>query len=556
MHVMKRLVYIVFFLLGIVVTHAQQVTLFADCNYRGYAVNLSPGNYSAAQHGMRIRDLSAINIPPGMSVNLFTQDYFNGHYITLNRSSPCLINEHFNDQMVSIQVFNNGMVNQYPDAPVVLYNRCNYQGNQEPLQEGTYYNIPMGFITVQSMRVAPGYGVIVRKETGFGANVTVMNEEYRGDQNCFKILWGATVKAVFIYRLGNVNPGNWNQGPTPPPPVQNFQQGAVAYTDPFFRGRAQILYPGAYRGYQLNQVGENSISSIMLAPGYRAIAFSGSNFDGASIIYNSSNNNLHAGFPSWGNRIRSIIVERLSHQPTIIQTITPPPPPPPVINNNPNAVVMYADAHFSGAAQAFPIGNYRGYQLNVVGQRTISSVSVPPGLKVIAYEGPEFNGASREIVRTVDNLVQEGLGWNDRISSFIVQRNNGMPQPPQPPVIGRPEPVMPPNGGRPEPMPPGRPQPTMESGPSGVYAYADAYFSGAVQQLMFGHTNGSQLNLVGQRTISSIKIPPGIKVTVYEGANFDGDFRVLTYTIDNFVAEGGGRWNDRIGSMIVERVQQ
>ena len=106
---------------------------------------------------------------------------------------------------------------------------------------------------------------------------------------------------------------------------------------------------------------------------------------------------------------------------------------------------------------------------------------------------------------------------------------------------------MPPNG-----MPPARPQPSTNSQPSGVFAYADSYFSGAVQQLMMGHTNGSQLNLVGQRTISSIKIPPGIKVTVYEGANFDGDFRILSYTIDNFAAEGQGRWNDRIGSMIVE----
>lgn len=546
---MNRFIQVIVFCLSLITASAQQVTLFADCSFRGYSVSLPPGNYTAAQHGMRLRDLSAINIPPGITVNLFTQDFFNGHYITLNRSSACLINEHFNDQMVSIQVINNGYVNPYPDAPVIFYNRCNFQGNQQtPMQEGTYYSIPMGFITIQSMRVAPGFGVIVRKESGFGANLQVINEEYRADQNCLKLLWGATVKAVFIYRLGNVNSGNWSQVPNPPSP-QTFQQGAVVYTDPFFRGRTQILYPGAYRGYQLTQVGENAISSIMLAPGYRAIAFTGANFDGASIIYNNSNNNLHSGYPSWGNRIRSIIIERLGHQSTVVQPIAPPAPPP-VFNNNPNTVVMYGDANFSGAAQAFPIGNYRGYQLNIVGQRTISSVSVPPGLQVIAYEGPEFNGASREIARTVDNLVQEGLGWNDRIASFIVQRKTGAPVP----VIGRPEPVMPPNGGRPEPMPPARPQPSNNNEPSGVFAYADAYFSGAVQQLMMGHTNGSQLSLVGQRTISSIKIPPGIKVTVYEGANFDGDYRVLSYTIDNLVAEGQGRWNDRIGSMIVERV--
>jgi hypothetical protein len=477
-----------------------------------------------------------------MVVNVFSQDFFNGQFITLNQSSSCLLNEHFNDQMVSIQVLSTGYVSQVVEAPVVFYNRCNFQGMQEPLQEGVYNNISMGFVTIQSIRVAPGYGVIVRKETGFGANVTVLNEEFRSDQSCLRILWGAAIKSVFVYRLGNVQAGHWGQVPTQPQAVQQFQQGAVVYTEPFFRGRTQILYPGAYRGYQLNQVGENAISSIMLAPGYRAIAFSGSNFDGASVIINSANNNLHAGFPNWGNRIRSIIVERLGHQPTVVQPIVVPPPPPPPIptfNNNPNAVVMFADANFSGAAQQFPIGNYRGYQLNIVGQRSISSLSIPPGLKVIAYEGSEFNGASREILTSVNNLVQEGMGWNDRISSFSVQRNNG-----QPPVIGRPE-----------PMPPGRPQPTNTNQPSGVVAYADAYFSGAAQQLMMGHTNGSQLSIVGQRTISSIKIPPGLKVTVYEGANFDGDYRILTYTIDNLAAEGQGRWNDRIGSMIIERVQ-
>jgi hypothetical protein len=549
------------------VSLAQQVTLFADCNFRGYSVNLGPGNYTSSQHRFPLRELSSINIPPGMVVNIFSQDFFNGHYITLNQSSTCLLNQHFNDQMVSIQVLSTGFVNQVFDAPVVLYNRCNFSGSQEPLQEGVYNNINMGFVTIQSIRVAPGFGIIVRKETGYGQNVTVTNEEFRSDQSCLRILWGAAIKSIFVYRLGNVHAGHWGQVPTQPQAIQQFQQGAVVYTEPFYRGRTQILYPGAYRGYQLDQVGESSISSIMLAQGYRAIGFSGSNFDGASVVINSSNNNLHAGFPSWGNRIRSVIIERLGHQPTVIQpVIQPPPPPPPVINNNPNAVVMYADANFRGAAQQFPIGNYRGFQLNVVGQRTISSVSIPPGLKVIAYEGPEFNGASREILTSVNNLVQEGMGWNDRISSFTVQRNTG-----QPAVIGRPEPMptggrpepMPtggrpepmPTGGRPEPMPPGRPQPANSNQPSGVMIYSDAYFAGPAQQLMMGHTNGNQLTMVPAGTISSIKIPPGFKVTVYEGFNFDGDYRILNYTIDNFAAEGQGKWNKRIHSFIVERAQ-
>lgn len=118
--------------------------------------------------------------------------------------------------MVSIQVLSTGFVNQVFDAPVVLYNCCNFQGSQEPLQEGVYNNLNMGFVTIQSIIVAPGFGIIVRKESGFGNNVTVMNEEFRSDQSCLRILWGAAIKSIFVYRLGYVNAGHWGQVPTQP----------------------------------------------------------------------------------------------------------------------------------------------------------------------------------------------------------------------------------------------------------------------------------------------------------------------------------------------------
>jgi hypothetical protein len=84
-------------------------------------------------------------------------------------------------------------------------------------------------------------------------------------------------------------------------------------------------------------------------------------------------------------------------------------------------------------------------------------------------------------------------------------------------------------------------------------AYADAFYQGSTQSLPPGSYNANQLPGTPPRTISSFRIPPGYKVTVFDGPNFNGDFRVLTYSIDNFVAEGGGRWNDRISSIIVER---
>ncbi len=520
-------------LTGVFGLQAQQVTLYEDCGYRGRSVSLPPGNYLASQHGIRVRELSSISIPAGMTVNLFTMDYFSGHFISMQRSSNCLTNERFNDQMVSIQIYNDatGLLGNN-QAPVTVYSGCNFQGKSESLNEGSYSSLQMGFISMLSVRVTPGYGVIFRKESGFGSNISYSNEEFRSDNNCLKLLWGANVKAAYVYKLDNVYDGFYNTQP-----AQNFTEGAVAYSDPGYRGRSQILYPGAYRGYQLTRVGERNISSIMIARGYRAIAFSGSNFEGASVVINASNQNLHTGVPNWGNRIGSIVVERIGQGSVIVNpnpgNVIVNPNPGNVVINQPstsnNAVTIYANPFFSGGSYSFTEGSYRGNQLLVVGMRNTSSIVVPPGFRARVFTGANFDGSSREITNTINDLGAEGAGWNKAISSMIVERIG---------MVG---------GNIP---PPQRPEPFVNS----VVAYADVDYRGASQTFTLGRYTGGMLTGVGQRTISSIQIPTGFKVTVFEGANFDGASRVFYYgSVQNLATEGNGSWNDRIASLVVQR---
>lgn len=505
---------------------AQQVTLYEDCSYRGRSVSLPPGNYLASQIGIRTRELSSISIPAGMTVNLFSMDYFSGHYVSLERSSNCLINERFNDQMVSLQIYNTatGLLGSN-QPPVTIYNSCNFQGRSETLFEGSYNSIQMGFISMLSVKVAPGYAVIFRKESGYGSNISYSNEEFRSDNSCLKLLWGANVKAAYVYKLDNVYDGNnYTQ------PVANFSEGAVAYSDPGYRGRSQILYPGAYRGYQLNRVGERNISSIMIARGYRAIAFSGSNFDGASVVINASNQNLHSGFPSWGNRIGSIVVERIGGG-SIIQ---PTNPGNVVVNPSPsnNAVTIYANPYFSGGSYSFTEGSYRANQLLVVGARNTSSIVVPPGFRARVFTGDNFNGSSREITGTINDLGAEGAGWNKAIASMIIER------------IGQGSVVINPNPGNVVVNPPSN---------NGVTIYSNPNFSGGSYSFTEGSYRGNQLLVVGARNTSSIVVPPGFRARVFTGANFDGSSREITNTINDFGAEGAG-WNKAISSMIVERI--
>lgn len=523
---MKRIIWLTVCMLFVFLVYGQQVTLYEDCNFRGASSRLGPGNYLLQQHGIRPQNLSSIDIPPGVTVHLFADNYFTGHYITLTSGSACLSAQGFNDRMMSIQIVASSVSAGNSRAPVIVYNRCNFSGISEVLTEGTHDRISMSFLAAKSIRVAPGYGVIFRKEVRNGMNVVVSNEEYRNDQSCFAFIWGSNVKSAYVYRLENVYDGHWNNQTLPA--NTQITDGIQAFQDAGFRGKSQFFHAGAYRGYQLDQVGQYAISAIRVAPGYRVTVFSGSNFEGASIVFTSSNANLHQGPVNWGDRIGSLIVERNNNQTNPVNYQPP-------ANLPSDKVTVFTGTYYQGTSWSFGLGNYPGSRMMVVGENTICSMVVPYGYKATVFTGSNFNGLSRVITGTTDNLDAGGPGWNRMISSMIIERIN--------------EPVVQPP--RPQPVPP-RPQPVQD--PSNmVVAYMDAFFQGPSVTLPVGSYMSHQLTGVGPRTISSIRIPPGYRVTVYDGIQFGGDWRILSYSIDNFVTEGQGKWNDRISSIVVER---
>ncbi len=410
----------------------QFVQLYEDCYYGGRSVTLRPGNYVSFQHNLRIRQLSSIDIPPGFTVNLFSRDNFTGHYISLNATSPCLVDQHFNDMMVSIQIIDD-RYSQPVTAPVTIYYRCSFQGSSQTLYEGSYNQIPGGFNNIQSLTVAPGYAVLFKKEIRFGNAVSITNEEYRSDKSCLGLFWGNNISSAYIYKMDNVYDDYWNSTPAH---ITNFNNGAVAYSDVNYRGRAQMLNPGAYRSYQLAQVGYQNISSIRISNGYEVILFSGNDFNGSSILLTNSQLNLHSMNGNWGNRAGSLIVQRVrqnSPAPPNKPIFTPSPPPPPVNNpvparpqpntNSADFVIAYMDANYRGPSIALPVGTYRSHELPGVGPRTISSIKIPPGMKVTVYDGIALDGEWRILTYSIDNFVTEGRGlWNDRISSMVIER--------------------------------------------------------------------------------------------------------------------------------------
>ncbi|MET7861621.1 hypothetical protein ABZS81_31390 [Streptomyces sp. NPDC005318] len=83
----------------------------------------------------------------------------------------------------------------------------------------------------------------------------------------------------------------------------------------------------------------------------------------------------------------------------------------------------------------------------------------------------------------------------------------------------------------------------------GPTIYVDAHYKGANVRLAVG-TYGIVDPQVGEDTISSVRVPAGWKVTLYDGQNLKGDTLQLT-TDTPYV---GDTFNDRASSLKVERL--
>lgn len=81
---------------------------------------------------------------------------------------------------------------------------------------------------------------------------------------------------------------------------------------------------------------------------------------------------------------------------------------------------------------------------------------------------------------------------------------------------------------------------------TGVVIFSDGYFQGASQRLGPGQYDLGQLTIGGDQ-LSSLRVPPGWRVTLYEHPGFSGESAV--YTADAIFVDA---FNDRTSSIVVE----
>lgn len=80
-------------------------------------------------------------------------------------------------------------------------------------------------------------------------------------------------------------------------------------------------------------------------------------------------------------------------------------------------VVIYRHVNFEGASQELDKGSYNITDL-AIGNDTLSSLRVPPGMKVTLYSNAEYQGNAKVFTQ---DTAWVGLDFNDRTSSIKVE---------------------------------------------------------------------------------------------------------------------------------------
>ncbi len=189
--------------------------------------------------------------------------------------------------------------------------------------------------------------------------------------------------------------------------------------------------------------------------------------------------------------------------------------PPPTCSG----ITVYKDANYAGASQAIVVGKYTTSQITL-GDNAVSSAKIPTGCKLTLYQGSGYAGATQ--VLTSDWVGFNKDPWNDKTSSLEVSLAD---------VIAS-----------------GAPKTCLIGS---VVLFKDAAYGGISQTLSNSSYNASQIT-IGDNRLSSVKVPAGCKVTLYQNSGFSGATKVLT---GDWTSVSGDPWNDITSSIEVRNLE-
>lgn len=183
-------------------------------------------------------------------------------------------------------------------------------------------------------------------------------------------------------------------------PATSFANATV-YQHCNYTGYKVTLAPGNYDLNDLARRGikNDDLSSIRVNKGYEITAYQHHHFTGRSMKLRSSDNCLVNN--NFNDMISSIRVRRIAP---------------------PSKATVYQHCNYAGYKLSLAPGRYNMNTLMRMGMKNddLSSIKVPSGYELIAYEHINFGG--RKIVLRGSDSCLVNNGFNDTISSIIFRK--------------------------------------------------------------------------------------------------------------------------------------
>jgi hypothetical protein len=374
------------------------ITVFEDCNYHGRSFTLEPGNYRTYQMRIDNDKLSCIQIPPGLKVTIYEHDNFSGRSQTFTSNIACLPDA-WNDMASSIVVESSYDPYQNPNDYVTFYNDCYMRGYSRTLGPGTYTGNDLGTLksNISSFSI---YGNLRVKAYMTSDNAAGYHINFDENQNCLGSSYNDNIRSLVIeYRAGGYGGGyGGNTG------GNNY---ATVYADCNYAGNSLRLTPGYYQGDKLGLL-RYAISSIELPSNLRAKVYINNEYLSGS--YYTISQSTYCLSSSMNDRIGSLVIEEVGYG-----------------NNNNNyppneqRVVLYTDENYRGQSVSLLPGTY--YTMAQLGfpDNALSSLTLPPGYRVVLYEYQNFKGKTYTVNQSKPKFYFSG--WNDKASSIAVYRD-------------------------------------------------------------------------------------------------------------------------------------
>ncbi len=380
----------------------------------------------------------------------------------------------------------------YSQNYVTLHEDCNYGGKSYFLETGTHkmYQMKIGNDQLSCMQIPAGFKVTIYENDDFYGK----SKTFTSNVACLDPEWNDMASSIVVEN------SNYQQG--------NPSDYVIFYSDCYSGGNYRSLRPGTYKGIDLGEL-KNNISSFSIIGNLRVRAYI--NNETATGYYNTFETSQNCLGYSYNDKISSLVIE---YKPNTNNGNNSNP------GNSGNFATFYSDCNFGGNAIRLQTGHYTGDKLGIL-KFSIGSVQIPSGIQVKAFiNNDNLQGDSRTLSENINCL---DYNLRNRIGSLIIEQksiyyggnNNNLPS------------------------------------YDAVVLYTDANYKGQSSFLLPGsYSTMTQANGFPVKALSSLHVPPGFRVVIYENENFGGKSMTITSSRSSFTFTS---WNDKASSIKVYR---